>query len=333
MRDASKLLGTISFALLLTAFGCRAQVPGKDGDHVSPETARRIEVLLRSKSSVPPNYQIQVGALTKSEVPGFHEIAVSFVADGKTSKPILFLLSQDGKTLAQFSRYDISRNPKDLVSLAGRPARGGAANAPVDIVVFNDLECPFCAKMHTQMFPAVPDRYKGQVRIVYRDFPLKEIHPWAMRAAIDTNCMATQSSTGYWNLVDYIHAHAAELGGPEKSLETANAALDRLTTEEGARQKLDAPKLAACVAKQDTTPIDQSMQEAAALGVDATPALFINGEKIEGAQPMEYVFQMIDDALTAEGLTPPPPAKPVAPPVLSTAPLTNQKAPATKPGN
>ena len=324
-------------ASLLAAFGCRAQVPAPEGERLSPEMARRVEVLIRSKSSIPPNYEIHLGAPAKSEVPGYRQVPVNFVAEGKTSKPVMFLLSDDGKTLAQFTKYDISQDPKALVSAQGRPARGGAANAPVEIVGFDDLECPFCAKMHAQIFPALTDRYKGQVRIVYRDFPLDQ-HPWAMRAAIDTNCVAMQSSTGYWNLVDYIHAHAAEFGGAEKSVDVANKTLDSLATDEGTRDHLDAKALTACVSKQDPTPIKQSMEAAAALGVDSTPALFINGMKIEGAQPLEDVYRIVDGALLAAGQTPPPPAKPQGapapgvPPSAEKTPVANEKAPGAKPG-
>ena len=177
-------------------------------------------------------------------------------------------------------------------------------NAPVLIVVFDDLECPFCSKMNSQLFPAVLDRYKNQVRVVYRDFPLDQ-HPWAMRAAIDANCVGAESGAGYWNLIDYIHNHANEIGGTEKTVAKANEMLDGLAREEGKKQSVDETKLAACIAKQDSAPIKQSMKEAEALGVQATPALFINGEKIEGAQPMEYVYRMIDGALLAAGQTPP----------------------------
>jgi protein-disulfide isomerase len=249
---------------------------------------------------------------------------VIFTAEGQQSKPLTFLLSNDGKTLAQFSKYDISQDPKTLVSAADRPARGGPANAPVVIVGFDDLECPFCAKMHAQLFPALTERYKDQVRIVYRDFPL-DLHPWAMRAAINANCLAAQSTTGYWNLVDHIHATAVELGGADKSLTKANEALDTLAREEGKRQNVDATKLNACIAKQDDTAVKASMKAAEELGVDSTPALFINGEKVEGAIPMEYVYKMIDNALTASGQTPPPPPPPSAP--------TPQTQPAPKPGS
>jgi protein-disulfide isomerase len=256
---------------------------------------------------VPPDYLIQIGPRTKSDVPGYDAITVTFSAGAKTSHPVVFLLSDDNKTLAQFSKYDISHDPKQLVSADGRPGRGGPANAPVVIVGFDDLECPYCAKMHEQLFPALTQRYGDKVHIVYKDFPLYDIHPWAMRAAVDVNCVGANSTTGYWNLVDYIHAHAAEIGGPERSVAKANEMLDSLTRDEGKRQKLNAATLDACIAKQDDTAIKASIKVGEDLGVGATPALFINGEKFEGAEPVEYLYRMIDSALVAAGQTPPPP--------------------------
>ena len=311
--------------LTLAALGCHAQTPAQSGQGLSPELTRRVEVLIRAKTSVPPNYDIHISPRTKSEVPGFDEIIVTFTTEGQASKPIRFLLSQDNKTLAQFTKYDISQDPKGLVSGSNRPARGGPANAPVLIVGFDDLECPYCAKMHAQLFPALTERYKDQVRIVYRDFPLDQ-HPWAMRAAINANCLAAQSPTGYWNLVDYIHSHASTLGGEEKSLAKANDTLDTLTRDEAKRQNVDLAALNACIAKQDDSAVKASVKEAEALGVDSTPALFINGAKLEGAVPLEYVYKMIDNALTASGQTPPPP------PVPSPS-QTPQTAPPAKPGS
>lgn len=314
-----------TFALVLAGIGCHAQPPSKTPnttEALSPEMARRIEVLIRSRSDIPYNYDFHIGPVGPSDIPGYDSVTIEFTVDGKSSKPLAFLLSKDGKTLAQFSKYDISKDPKLTVSSAERPARGGKENAPVVIVVFDDLECPFCSKMNAQLFPAVLDRYKNQVRVVYRDFPLDQ-HPWAMRAAIDTNCVGAESGTGYWNLIDYIHIHANDIGGTEKTVVKANEMLDTLAREEGKKQGVDAAKLEACLVKQDPASIKQSMKEAEALGVGATPALFINGEKLEGAQPMEFVYKMIDGALIAAGQTPPPAAQPAA-----TSPSTPQK-----PGN
>lgn len=325
------------FALTLAALGCHAQTPAAQSgtstavnasqaaNGLPPALARRVEVLIRSKFDVPPGYEIHIGTRTKSDLPGYDAITVTFSAGEKTSRPTVFLLSDDNKTLAEFSKYDISKDPKELVSADGRPGRGGPPNAPVVIVGFDDLECPFCAKMHAQLFPALTERYGDKIHIVYRDFPLDQ-HPWAMRAAIDVNCVGAHSSEGYWNLVDYIHAHAGEMGGESKSLAEANKTLDSLTRDEGKRQKLDPTALDACIAKQDDTAVKTEIKQGEALGVGATPALFINGEKLEGAEPLSYVYRMIDSALVAAGQTPPPPPAPAP------AGTTPGAAP-VKPGN
>ncbi len=197
------------------------------------------------------------------------------------------------------------------------------------IVGFDDLECPFCAKMHAQMFPALMERYKDQVHIVYRDFPLDQ-HPWAMRAAIDANCVARRARTGYWNLVDYIHAHAGEMGGDDEEPGQGERDAGYAGARRGQAAEGRTPTaLNACIAKQDDTAVKASMKQGEALGVDATPALFINGEKLEGAQPMEYVYRMIDNALMASG----PDTATAAATRHSDSVRTLTTTPAKKPGN
>ncbi len=134
---------------------------------------------------------------------------------------------------------------------------------------------------------------------------------------------------GYWNFVDYVHAHAAEMGGAEKTAAKAMQQLDQITLDEGARQKIDQPALVACVLKQDDSKIKASEKEAEAapFELDSTPVLFINGEKVEGVLPIEVLYRIIDEALVAAGQTPPPP--PPTPPAA-----TPPAAPAaTKPGS
>lgn len=335
----SRSFPALLLAATLASLGCHAQVPAGAvvGQPLPQPIARRVEVLLRQKAQLPPDSSISVGTPTASELPGYVAIAVTFSTEGKSSKPVNFLLSSDGKTLAQFNKFDISADPKNLVSGAGRPFRGGPESAPVLIVGFDDLECPFCARLHQSIFPAIQQRYGDKVHVVYQDLPLTEIHPWALRAAIDVNCLAAQSSTGYWNLVDYIHAHAGEIGADpkdakaEKTLVNATAQLDKLTREQGEFQHVDAPKLDACIAKQDTSYTDSIKKIATSLNVDSTPALFINGDKIEGAVPIEFIFSIIDDALRAENVTPPPPYVAPAPVVPAAAPVAG--ATPAKPSN
>ncbi len=295
--------------------------------------ARRIALTIRTKAAqLPFNYDVKVADRKPSNEPGWDEVTVFLGEEGKPSRPMTFLLSKDGKTLAQMNTFDISKDPRTLVSDAGRPFRGGSEKAPVDIVVFDDLECPFCARMHAQMFPAVLNRYGDKVRIAYKDNPLTQIHPWATHAAVDADCLAQQSNTGYWNLVDHLHEHLADIGvdpsakpgpdgkQPEKTLPVAEAQLDRATLDEGKRQKVNESKLEACVKKQDDTPVKAGLAEGEQLNVNGVPALFINGEMITGAVPIEYVYRAIDSALTAQGITPPPPVP--IPPLEAPAPAS-----------
>jgi protein-disulfide isomerase len=157
--------------------------------------------------------------------------------------------------------------------------------------------------MHKQLFPALLERYGDEVRIVYRDFPIPK-HPWAMRAAIDTNCVGAQSQTGYWNLVDYIHTHADDFGGADHSLQKALDSLDQLSLDEAKKDKLNAENVAACIKKQDDTAIKASMKLGDTLDVEATPTLYINGEEVDGAYPLVDVFRIVDQALVAAGKTP-----------------------------
>jgi protein-disulfide isomerase len=318
----------LALALLTASLGCHAQVPAasKSSANLSPELYRRVEIMVRTRAKVPPNYTIHIGPRTPSEVPGFDRIDVTFTADGEASKPVPFLVSTDGKTLAQFNKFDISKDPLTTISGAGRPARGGPANAPVQIVAFDDLECPYCARMHAQLFPALTQRYGNKVRIVYLDFPISQ-HPWAMRAAVDVNCVGDKDPSGYWSLVDSIHAHASDFGGTDHVLQKANDALDQLAVEQAKKDKLNVPEVEACIKKQDQTRIKASLKTGEDLEVEATPDLFINGEKFEGAYPLADLFRFIDAALVAEGVAPPPPY--VAPPVPSAASPATPAKPAS----
>lgn len=299
--------------------GCHAQTPSTSGKPVPPEVAWRIEALLRTNANLPAATEISIGERKPSDLAGYDEVPVTFKVDGQTSPPSLFLLSTDNKTFAQMHKFDISQDPRLKVNGEGRPGRGGPASAPVQIVSFDDLECPFCARLHGELFPAMLQRYGDSIHVAYRNFPLSQ-HPWAMRAAVDVDCLGAQSPAGYWNLVDFMHAHAGDLWDNDaKSLPKTNDQLDLLARDEGKRQHVDAARLDACIAKQDTTAIQASIKLGESLGVGATPALFINGNRIDGAVPLEFIYKIIDNALIVAGKTPPPP---YVPPAAST-PVAN----------
>jgi protein-disulfide isomerase len=167
--------------------------------------------------------------------------------------------------------------------------------------------------MHQTFFPATQDRYKDTVRFVYKDNPLIEIHPWAMRAAVDANCLAALSGQVYWNYVDYLHSHGQEITGENRDNAKSFAALDRIARQQATLAKLDAAKLDACLAKQDESLVRASMKEADTLKVDGAPAIFVNGERIGGAVPEAQLWIVIDRALRDAGVALPAKTPPTQP--------------------
>jgi protein-disulfide isomerase len=302
------LAGLLALSL---AVGCKAQTTASAQSDAA--TNRRIEVMVRSQFNVPQDYEVKVGDRKPSQIAGYDSLQITLTRDGK-AKPVDFLISTDGKTLARLETFDLTKDPASSIDVTGRPIRGNP-NAKVTVVNFDDLECPYCARMHTSMFPSTLDRYKDNVRFIYKDDPLVEIHPWAMHAAVDANCLADQSGTIYWNYVDYVHAHGHDISGDDRNVNKSFEALDRIARQEATLAKLDETKLNACIAKQDQTQVVASAKLAESLGIEGTPAIFVDGERISGAVPEEQLWLVIDRALRARGLEPPPapasPAKPV----------------------
>jgi protein-disulfide isomerase len=303
MNMGKMLQLAVGFLLLLVVSG-RAQINSSVERKLPPELAWRVEVLFRSKATLPKLAVVEIGPRSASEITGYDRVSVSYTVAGVSSQPVTFLLSHDGRTLVQFNKFDISADPRTMLIAGDRPVRGGTETAPVSIVVFDDLECPFCAQLNATLFPAVFDRYKDLVSVVYMDLPSSG-HPWALRAAVDTACLAKESAPAYWSAVDAIHLHAGELGGPERSMAVADESLDAMVKEAGREHQVDAEKMNVCVAKQDASVVDTSLRQAESLRIEETPTFFVNGARVEGAVPREFLFRMIDAALVARGKTPP----------------------------
>ena len=306
-------------AVCLTA-GCKAQTNSTSPSALPglPDAAqlnRRIEVMVRTQFNVPPDYSVTLGARGPSQISGYETLPVTLSRGAKGQK-VDFLISTDSKTLARLEKFDLATDPVFSIDIAGRPIRGNP-EAKVTVINFDDLECPFCARLHQSLFPNTLARYKDQVRFVYKDNPLPaEMHPWAMHAAVDANCIAAQNGTVYWQYVDYLHNHGDEVAGPDRNLPRSFAALDRIARQEATLGKLDSSQLDACLAKQDESEVRASLREAESLKVESAPAVFVDGERFDGAIPEEQLWLVIDRALRAAGQEPPaaPPAPPPAAP-------------------
>jgi protein-disulfide isomerase len=290
------LLRRSPFILLLICLGCVAQ-------SAPPDLARKIEHQVRAFYSLPPEVKVTVGAITpSSEVPGYDSVSVKLDDAGKP-KDYTFLLSKDRATMLRITKFDLSKDAyADLMSkidVSGRPSRG-AKGAKVMVVNFDDFECPFCSRMHQTLFPEIFREYGDRVTFIYKDYPLAEIHPWAIHAAVDAGCLAAQNGDAYWDFADYIHANKQVIDSgrtPDARLDV----VDKMAMMQGQRHNVDQPKLAACLKAQNEGQVRASIKEADSLGVSATPTLFINGQKIDGAVPVDQVRAALDTALRDAG--------------------------------
>ena len=167
------------------------------------------------------------------------------------------------------------------VGVEGAPFLGPAA-APVTIVEFSDFQCPFC-KQVVPTLTQVLSRYGEKVKLVFRDFPIDSLHPQARKAAEAARCAQDQGK--FWDYHDALFANASKLG-PEQLKTDAQ------------QVGLDLPSFERCLASgTHAAAVQKSVDEGMRLGVTGTPAFFINGELVSGAQPVESFARVIEREL------------------------------------
>ena len=167
------------------------------------------------------------------------------------------------------------------VETNGSPAKG-PATAPITIVEFSDFECPYCGGLFPTL-KQVEKNYEGKIRIVYRQFPLTNIHPHAQKAAEASLCAFDQQH--FWEMHDSMFGNQQEL---------SIADLKQRATD----LKLDSTKFNECLdSGRQMATIQRDIQDGARAGVTGTPAVFINGRLLSGNQPYSEIKEIIEDEL------------------------------------
>ena len=170
--------------------------------------------------------------------------------------------------------------PRQKIETAGSPSQG-PANAPVELVEFSDFQCPFCLRAHPTV-KQVLSTYGNKIRFVYRNYPLPN-HPNARPAAEAAQCANEQGK--FWEYHDRLFADQSKLGADD--LKASAAALG-----------MDAAKFNACFdSHKYKDRVDTDMSAGNQAGVDGTPAFFINGRMLSGAQPYDEFKRVIDEEL------------------------------------
>lgn len=309
------LLRRLAVLLLLFCAGCSAQSKSP----APADVAQKVQRQVRAYFNIPPDVDIKVGPLTASEFPNYDNLTVTLSHEGK-SQAVEFILSKDGKSLIRITKMDLTKDPyadtMKKIDVAGRPVRGNP-DAKVTIVNYDDFECPFCSRMHSTLMSEILPQYGDKIRIIYKDYPLS-MHLWAVHAANDANCLAKESGKSYWEFADYVHANQRAISGAQKDVQQAFGELDRITLDVGKKNGADANRLQGCVKAQADGAVKSSIAEADSVGVNATPTMFVNGERLEGAMDTDQLRVALDQQLLAAGVKPPAPTPaPASPPAPS----------------
>jgi len=176
-----------------------------------------------------------------------------------------------------------SQPPRIQVNADDDPMKG-SKNAPVTIIEFSDFQCPFCAKFFTQTLPLIEENYikTGKVNLVYRDFPLN-FHENAQKSAEAAECADEQGK--FWEYHD-------------KIFENQNA-LDATSLKQYAKDiGLDTGKFDDCLdSGKMVSEIQKDFRDGSSYGVSGTPAFFVNGISVVGAQPYSVFEQIIEQEL------------------------------------
>lgn len=185
----------------------------------------------------------------------------------------------------------IANPPQQLPGVGGKvevsiddDAVLGDENAPVTIIEFSDYECPFCGRFYSETLGQIDDKYikTGKVKLVYRDFPLS-FHPNAQKAAEAAECAGEQGK--YWEMHDKLFKNGVSGG---------IAGFKQYAKEIG----FDSSKFDNCLdSGKMASEVQKDFNDGQSYGVQGTPAFFINGKLVSGAQPFSNFQQVIDGEL------------------------------------
>ena len=236
---------------------------------------QRAEAFLRELYAWGPEFQVKAGAVKPSPVPDLYEIPVEVSLNGQSDSAVVYL-TKDGRYMVRGEIADTSADPyapirKQLV-LDGSPSKG-PADASVVIVEFGDFQCPSCRQLDVILRRLLPEY--PQVRLVFKDFPLEQIHPWAMTGALVGRCAYQQgNSDAFWKVHDLIYDNQERI-----TPDTAYERLLQLAADAG----LNSDTMRACVSDPKTAEsVRSTMAEGTTLGVNSTPTSFISGREVIG---------------------------------------------------
>lgn len=240
---------------------------------------------------LPSEMEISIGAPSPSLYSAFYKVPV-VVHNGTREISTDIYLTSDKRTLMIGLLFPIRALPRPeilgSISLTNTPSEG-PTGAPITIVEFADLQCPSCARMHEFMENVLMARYKNQIRISFKEFPITAIHNWAWTAALASKCVHEIRPDAYVRYRSLVFQQQSKI----TAVTAKNALLDAGTTVGIDKEKLDA-----CIGSPEPKSlVEQDTREGKLLEISTTPTLVVNGRIIVGMPTEAYFYKVVDAAL------------------------------------
>jgi protein-disulfide isomerase len=251
---------------------------------LSPEAYVRAEITKRAKpvsdADVVAFYQANIGQMEGQSLEAMAPAITRYLIQQQEDAARLALVSELRK--AGPSVRVMMDVPRFEVPVSDTDPSIGDAKAPVTLIEFSDFQCPFCLQVAPTL-KKIRAAYGDKVRIVWKDFPLTQIHPEAFKAGEAGHCAAEQGK--FWEYHDRLFVNQRALR-PE-DLKTYAAGVG-----------LDTARFNACLdTSKHAEVVRNGVAEGTRLGVNSTPTVFVNGRRVAGAQPYETFAAVIDEEL------------------------------------
>jgi protein-disulfide isomerase len=268
-----------------------------------PLDKQKVESYLRYAEGFNSSVKFAIDDPTPTPIPGYYRLVVH-LSMGESKQNKIYYLSSDGKLLLTGPIWDLNRDPfsETLQQLPTTGPSFGPENAKITLVVFSDFECPYCREFARTMRDNLPQKYPKDVRVVFEDFPIDSLHPWARAAAEAAHCLADGKPDLFWAYHDWIFQHQGEinLGNlREKVLGFAK------------EHNVDTAKLSSCIDTHSTkSEVEDILHKGQGLGIEKTPTFYLNGREVPGALAWPALNTLIQMELNRPVFSAGPPALP-----------------------
>ncbi len=249
----------------------------KPADSTSPKPGTlesRVEQYLRNLYAWGPTYEVKVGPPKPSPVSDLLEVPVTVSMGGQSDSASVYV-TKSGAFMLRGELSEISADPFADARSKLQPGKSpsmGPEDAKITLIEFADFECPSCRQLDLVLRDLLPQH--PEIRLVFKHFPLTEIHPWAMTAAIASQCVFQQDPAAFWKFHDTVF--------DQQDVISASAAWDKMI-DLGAQLGLNQETYRACMADPQTKArVEETIEEGHALKIAATPTTFVNARRVVG---------------------------------------------------